>query len=64
MLLIFLTLECSFNKEYNEFENLLKFGVDFLNHPTKPNVLRNSVMVLGGDKIFDLTAIMFFGSVV
>ena len=40
---------------------LLKVGIDLLKYPTKPNVLRNSVMYLGGDLILDLTAATFSG---
>ena len=55
---------CNFNKEYNELETLLKFGIYIWKYPTKRNVLRNSVIVLGGDPILDLTAAIFFGSAV
>ena len=64
MLLVFLTLKCNFNKKYNELATLLKFGEDFLKYSNKPNVLRNSLMVLGSAKTFDLTAATFFGSAV
>ena len=43
---------------------LLRFGIDLLKYPTKPNVLLNSVMVLDGGLILGLTAETFFGSAV
>ena len=61
---VFLTFQGVTIKKYNGLTALLKFGIDLLKYPTKPNVLRNSVIILVGALICDLTAAIFLGSAV